>query len=111
LPRTQTTFDFTPYLAKKFCRWVTQSGIEVVLMLAWVMITSPVAAGSSVGVVMNRTREKAKQKFLIALFIMSTFDRRAPETRRLAQNFPEYSFNQSRQATLKYGSAKRRIII
>ena len=30
-----------PYLPKKFCRWVTQRGIDVVLMLAWEMMTSP----------------------------------------------------------------------
>jgi hypothetical protein len=39
--------DLTPYLPKKFCRCATQSGIAVVLMLAWVMITSPGAADKS----------------------------------------------------------------
>jgi hypothetical protein len=62
----------TPYLPKKFCRWVTQSGMEVVLMLAWEMITSPAAAiGFLLGAAKINIMSKANR---LCFFIEPAFE-------------------------------------
>jgi hypothetical protein len=59
----------TPYLPKKFWRWATQSGIAEVLMLAWVIMTSPEAASESLLV----ARTKALKSKLTSIFSTARF--------------------------------------